>query len=200
MNRSTRPYVLTALSLIVVAAVFLASYAGLFSSSAPPAEPFPAAQSTPTAEATPGAPVGDPTGISVPAIGVDEALASVGLDAEGAMEMPAFGEAAWYDPGPRPGDPGAAVVVAHVHGPDGPDLFWDLATLEPGDEVTVEHTAGTASWVVVEVEDVPKEQLPYERIWPDTAEPLLRLVTCGGALASDGSGYPDNTIVYARPA
>lgn len=199
MRRSIRTHAVTALALVVVAAVFVASYAGLHASS--PAAP-PAAPAGSAVVASPDAPVavGEPTRLTVPAIGVDEALGSVGLDAEGAMEMPGFGEAAWYAPGPRPGAPGAAVVVAHVHGPDGPDLFSDLSALQPGDEVTVEYAAGSATWVVVEVEDVPKEQLPYERIWPETTEPLLRLVTCGGERATDGAGYPDNTIVYARPA
>ncbi|TWG90876.1 LPXTG-site transpeptidase (sortase) family protein [Nocardioides sp. J9] len=155
----------------------------------PPAPPVPAAPAPPERVTT-------PTRIEVPAIGVDEPLTGRGLKDDGSLDTPDFGKAAWYSPGPRPGEPGGAVVVAHVHGPDGPDVFWDLATLEPGDTVRVHRRGAVATFVVEDVEDVPKEQLPYARIWPATEEPLLRLITCGGTRTADG--YPDNTIVYAR--
>ena len=142
-------------------------------------------------------PIGRPTRLSIPAIGVDEPLEGRGLTSDGALDTPDFGDTAWYSPGPRPGEPGGAVIVAHVHGPDGPDVFWDLATLEPGDVVHVERSDGAATFVVDAVEDVAKEDLPYDRIWPETDAPLLRLITCGGERIPQG-GYPDNTIVYAH--
>lgn len=143
--------------------------------------------------------VGRPKRVEVPALDLDESLTAVGLAADGAMEMPDFGDAAWYDRGPRPGRPGGAVVVAHVHGPDGPDLFAGLAELRPGDEVTVHGTRRSTTFVVTAVVDVAKERLPYARIWPESEEPLLRLITCGGERDAV-RGYPDNTIVYARLA
>lgn len=140
--------------------------------------------------------VAAPTRIEVPALGVDEPLTGRGLKADGALDTPDFGAAAWYSPGPRPGEPGGAVVVAHVHGPDGPDVFWELATLRPGDVVRVHRPGVVAVFVVDAVEDVPKERLPYDRIWPATDQPLLRLITCGGTRTA--AGYPDNTIVFAH--
>ena len=140
--------------------------------------------------------VAAPSRIEVPAIGVDEKLTCRGLKADGSLDTPDFGKAAWYSPGPRPGEPGGAVVVAHVHGPDGPDVFWDLATLRPGDTIRVHRPGAVATFVVDRVEDVPKEQLPYDRIWPDTGRSLLRLITCGGQRTA--AGYPDNTIVFAH--
>jgi sortase (surface protein transpeptidase) len=91
-------------------------------------------------------------------------------------------------------------VVAHVRGPAGPDVFWDLATLRPGDRVIVRGRRGRARFVVVSLETVLKEQLPYDRIWPDTDESLLRLITCGGTPDPNGAGFPANTIVYLRRA
>lgn len=151
----------------------------------------------PGTEAPATLPVGRPTRVVVPSIGVDERLTGVGLEPDGAMTMPDYGSAAWYAEGPRPGDPGAAVVVAHVRGPDGPDVFRDLATLRAGDQVTVVGSRGRATFVVVAVETVAKDALPYDRIWPDTSKRLLRLITCGGEPFPQG-GFPDNTIVYAR--
>lgn len=158
----------------------------------PPAAPAPSVPAAPA----PVERVGLPTRIEVPAIGVDERLEGRGLQADGSLDTPDFGDAAWYDPGPRPGEPGGAVVVAHVHGPDGPDVFWELATLERGDVIRVHRRDGVATFVVDGVEDVPKERLPYDRIWPATDAPLLRLITCGGQRTE--AGYPDNTVVYAH--
>lgn len=146
---------------------------------------------------TPPVRVALPTRLQVPAIGVDENLSARGLKADGSLDTPDFGDAGWYRPGPRPGEPGGAVVVAHVHGPDGPDVFWNLAKLQPGDVIRIHRTETVATFVVDSVDDVPKEQLPYDKIWPDTDKPLLRLITCGGKRLPEG-GYPDNTVVYAH--
>jgi sortase (surface protein transpeptidase) len=142
--------------------------------------------------------VGRPTRLQVPAIEVDERLDGVGLKADGAMETPAFGDAGWYDLGPRPGAAGPAVIVAHVHGPAGDDVFARLDALRPGDPITVRRTDGASTFVVDSVEQTPKEALPYDRIWADTDEPVLRLITCGGKPDPVTRMYPDNTIVYAH--
>lgn len=145
-------------------------------------------------------PVGKPTRLSIPAIDVSERLHGVGLKADGAMETPDFGDAGWYDLGPRPGAPGPAVLVAHVHGPSGDDVFARLHQLEPGDTVRVKRTDGTSTFVVEAVERAAKDALPYERIWNRTDAPVLRLITCGGKPDPVTRMYPDNTIVYARLA
>lgn len=144
--------------------------------------------------------VGKPSRVAIPAIDVDEALYGIGLEPDGAMETPDFGDAGWYDLGPRPGAPGPAVIVAHVHGPAGDDVFAELHALEPGDRVTVHDTLGSSAFVVDSVEQVKKESLPHKRIWADTEQPVLRLITCGGEPDPVTRMYPDNTIVYAHLA
>jgi hypothetical protein len=170
---------------------------------APEATPAPVqVAAAPAAPALAPAPrrIGRPTRVVIPAIGVDEDLDAVGLKPDGAMQTPDFGDAGWYDPGPRPGAPGPAVIVAHVHGPDGDDVFAELHTLEPGDMVVVRDTKGTSRFVVDAVEQARKEALPYHRIWNRTGEPVLRLITCGGKPDPVTRMYPDNTIVYAHLA
>jgi LPXTG-site transpeptidase (sortase) family protein len=141
-----------------------------------------------------------PSRVVIPAIGVDEALYDIGLEPDGAMETPDFGDAGWYDLGPRPGAPGPAVIVAHVHGPAGDDVFAELHELQSGDRVTVHDTKGSSTFVVDSVEQVKKESLPHKRIWADTEQPVLRLITCGGEPDPVTRMYPDNTIVYAHLA
>lgn len=170
------------------------------------AAPEPAADPTPTVApaeavvATPVANPGKPTRVEIPVIAVDEKLHGVGLNPDGSMEMPAFGDAAWYKPGPRPGGAGPAVLVAHVRGPGGADVFSRLHELQIGDEVTVHRTDGASTFVVDASEQVAKEDLPLDRIWIETEASALRLITCGGKYDPKIGGFPDNTIVYAHLA
>ncbi|HWM06239.1 MAG TPA: class F sortase [Actinophytocola sp.] len=141
---------------------------------------------------------GMPVRVTIPAIGVDAPLVPVGLKQDGSMQTPKFGHAAWYKPGPRPGEPGPAVLVAHVDSKvDGPDVFQRLRDLAPGDKVTVYYPATTKTFAVTGAEQAPKNALPVDRIWGSTTDPVLRLITCGGEFDHDAGSYLDNVIVYA---
>ena len=143
--------------------------------------------------------VSDPTRVVIAAIGVDATLTSVGLRADGEMAVPDFGLAGWYDEGPRPGEAGPAVIVAHVSSSRGPDVFKRLDELRAGDPVVIERQDGSRStWAVTRSEQTDKDELPVDRIWDDTRQPVLRLITCGGTIQADGH-YDDNVIVYAEP-
>ena len=146
-----------------------------------------------------GAPAGRPTAVRIPAIGVDARLVAVGLKADGAMQVPDFGLAGWYERGPRPGDPGPAVLVGHVDSRSGPDVFARLRELAPGDRVTVRYASGTRVFGVERVERHPKTALPVADIWPATSRPLLRLITCGGQFDRRSGHYLDNVVVFAHP-
>ena len=179
-----------------LAATVLTLAVGLGGCAAEPAPAVTHAQSEPVG--TPVANPGKPTRLEIPVIGVDEKLHGVGLNPDGSMHMPNFGDAGWYKPGPRPGGSGPAVLVAHVHSPAGADVFSRLHELQPGDEVTVYRTDGASTFVVQASEQVSKKDLPLDRIWMDTDEAVLRLVTCGGEFDPTIGGFPDNTIVYAH--
>jgi len=157
----------------------------------------PSTEDTPTpvvADAGPGA----PTRVTIPAIGVDAALVPVGLKDDGSMQTPDFGAAAWYEPGPRPGEPGPAVVVAHVDSAvGGLDVFGRLRELRPGDQVTVHYPDSARTFVVTDLEQTAKADLPTTRIWNGTTAPVLRLITCGGAFDRGARSYLDNIVVYA---
>jgi sortase (surface protein transpeptidase) len=142
----------------------------------------------------------DGSRLRVPAIDVDAPISGVGLDGDGAMQVPDPGTVGWYRLGPRPGAPGPAVLVGHVDSRTGPAVFHRLRELRRGDRIVVGHDDGTAStFVVRRIEQHPKTALPVERIWPRTSTPLLRLVTCGGSFDRGRRSYRDNVIVYAAP-
>jgi hypothetical protein len=138
----------------------------------------------------------EPTAIRIPAIALDVDLVGVGLLDDGAMEIADFGLAGWYTLGPRPGARGPSVIAGHVDSYRGPDVFFRLRELVPGDEVHVDRADGsTATFVVDGLEQHPKDQLPSGRIWARTDERLLWLITCGGEFDRDSRSYRDNIIV-----
>lgn len=146
-------------------------------------------------------PVADPVRVVIPAIDVDADMVGVGLNADGSMEVPDFGEAGWYEPGPRPGEPGPAVIAAHVDSVAGPDVFYRLPDLAPGDRIVVVHADGTRSkFAVLDSEQQLKDELPVRRIWNDTDDTVLRLITCGGEFNRSRRSYESNVIVYADAA
>jgi Sortase domain len=145
--------------------------------------------------------VGRPTRIVIPAIGVEARVVAVGLRADGAMEVPDVDLAGWYQPGPRPGERGPAVIVGHVDSRSGPAVFYALNQLRTGDRIVVGQDGSPASVFAVErLERQPKGALPVGRIWNRTGAPVLRLITCGGSFDRSTGHYRDNLIVYASLA
>jgi sortase (surface protein transpeptidase) len=192
---------------VVALLALLASACGQAELDPPDAEPEAVDPSPPVEEVVesavekePPGPEGEPVRVVVPAIGVDAELVELGLEPDGAMEVPDFGLAGWYAEGPRPGHPGPAVIAAHVDSRAGPDVFYRLRDLAPGDDIHVHYDGGdTTSFVVKSSERTPKDELPADRIWPVTADRLLTLITCGGEFDRDVRHYRDNIIVYAAP-
>ena len=143
-------------------------------------------------------PRGEPTGVTMPEIGVDATLVPVGLRSDQAMEVPAFGLAGWYAEGPRPGRPGPSVIVGHVDSYSGPDVFHRLSELVAGDRVRVVYDSGdSVDFVVLRSERIAKDELPVASIWPHTDDRLLALITCGGTFDRSSRTYEDNIVVYA---
>ena len=142
-----------------------------------------------------------PTGpmtITIPSIGVKAGIVGIGLRADGAMQVPDPDQVGWYKRGPRPGDPGPAVLIGHVDSRTDPAVFYRLRELHPGDEILIRQRGGPATrFVVQRLERHPKTALPTNRIWPTTSKRLLRLITCDGSFNHTTRHYRDNLIVYA---
>lgn len=156
------------------------------------------------------APVAEPVALDVPAIGVTSDLMRLGLAGDGTVEVPPLvpdDQAGWYRDGPAPGAVGPAVLLGHVDSAEhGPGVFFELGSLEPGDEVLVTRADGTvAVFAVDRVERHPKDDFPTIAVYGNTDGPQLRLITCGGAFDAAAGSYEDNVIAFAtlvgtRPA
>lgn len=140
-----------------------------------------------------------PVRVHAPTIDLDAPLIPVGLEPDGSMQVPDFGTAGWYQPGPPPGAPGPAVLAGHVDSWQGPDVFFHLAHLRPGDPVHIDLDDGRSlTFTITHVETHPKDALPTDRIWADSDQPLLRLITCGGDFDRTRRTYRSNVIAYAE--
>jgi hypothetical protein len=141
-----------------------------------------------------------PAALSIDAIGLDGApVVPVGLNAEGALDVPGAREVGWYRFGPSPGDRGSAVLAAHIafNGRDG--VFRNLDRLEPGGRVLLAFDDGSAKeFVVSRREQYDKDSLPDD-LFISGGESRLVLITCGGAFNPNLRRYEDNIVVYADP-
>jgi hypothetical protein len=145
----------------------------------------------------PGIPV--PVRLRVPAAQVDTPLQQLGRNADGTIAVPDDPDVAgWYAEGPRPGQPGPAVILGHVDSVAGPAVFFHVARLSPGDVITVDSADGSSlAFRVTGVTRVPKNQFPTDLVYLPTLQPALRLVTCGGSFDTAAHSYRDNVIVFA---
>ena len=141
-----------------------------------------------------------PLRLRIPAIGVDAAaLVPLGLGAAHQLEAPArFEDVGWYAAGPVPGDPGPAVIAAHVDSRAGPAPFFRLRDLRAGDQVFVARSDGQETRFVVDaVQRYPKDAFPTDAVYGAAPGSALRLITCGGSFDAAKRSYRDNIVVYA---
>ncbi|WP_308123736.1 class F sortase [Modestobacter marinus] len=154
---------------------------------------------------TPGAlqlPPSDPVRVRIPALGITSPVVRLGLDGDGAMEVPpAADPVGWYTGSPTPGELGPAVLAGHVDWGGEPGAFDGLAALLPGESVVVQRADGTvATFTVDRVEEHGKDGFPTDRVYGDLDHAGLRLITCGGDFDRDSGDYPHNVIAFASLA
>ncbi len=145
-------------------------------------------------------PAARPLTITVPRLHIASGLVALGLDDQGAMQVPQDpGTAGWYRHGPTPGALGPAVIAGHVTWNQTSGVFFRLAELRPGDVVQVAREDDrVAVFRVTGVHRYGKVRFPTKAVFGGTAHAGLRLITCGGRYESTTHRYRDNVIAFAR--
>jgi sortase (surface protein transpeptidase) len=139
----------------------------------------------------------EPARLSIPSLGVHADVQRVSSTATG-IEVPQVGRAGWFDEGPRPGEPGRAVMIGHLDSQTGPGLFALLPGVERGTDVSIADARGAVRrFEVVGKAEVTKATFPSAAVYGPSPSPVLVLITCGGPY-DPATGYRDNVIVYAR--
>ncbi|MEU4691437.1 class F sortase [Actinoplanes sp. NPDC023714] len=142
----------------------------------------------------------DPVRVRIPALGVSSRLQWLGVLADGTVAVPDDpGIAGWWRDGPRPGEPGPAVILGHVDSRTGPGVFVALAGAAAGTSVLVDRSDGsTVTFRISGVSRVDKDEFPTGLVYAPTLDATLRLVTCGGGFDRSRRSYRDNVIAYAE--
>ncbi|WP_405581852.1 class F sortase [Streptomyces sp. NBC_01190] len=176
--------------------------------SGPAAGPLPAAPSTATGTAA-AAPSdatamtrSEPTLLSIPDIGVHAPFTKLALGSDGRLQAPPPNNTnlvGWYGAGPTPGETGDAIVAGHVDTKTGPAVFVLLSLLKPGEKVSITRAdASVAHFTIDSVETFDKDKFPDQRVYGNTPDAQLRIITCGGTFDRKKQDYKDNVVVFAH--
>ena len=107
-----------------------------------------------------------PAWIEIPAIHVASVLDRLGRAPDGTVEEPSRWEVpGWFQLGPRPGDPGSAVILGHVDSKRGPAVFFRLRELRPGDRIGVTRADGSpVRFVAQRTATYDKQRFPTDNL------------------------------------
>lgn len=122
-----------------------------------------------------------PKRLIIPAIGVDAKVESRGLDSHRNMDTPAdFHDVAWYNRGPKPGEPGNALINGHVNWWTGDAVFTHLSRLRAGDEIRVVRGDGISLVFKVTGTQTVDANARVASLFAASDRPTLTLITCTG--------------------
>jgi LPXTG-site transpeptidase (sortase) family protein len=144
-------------------------------------------------------PVAAPVSLTIPLIGVQTRLITLGLTSSGALQVPlTTSVAGWYTGSPRPGAIGSAIIVGHIDSYHVPGVFFRLSKLTKGDKIYVKRADGTlVEFRVTSVQQYLKDHFPTEDVYGPVPDAELRLITCGGTFDYATGHYLSNFVVYA---
>jgi hypothetical protein len=160
---------------------------------------------------------GSPTRMSIPALGVDAAIETIGLDhraqpddsVQGPLGTPVDKrKAGWYAAGPKPGS-GVGTVLTNGHTyRDGSAIFQEdfAALVAVGQQIdlvldngsTCSYQISTVWRNVGAVQDYP-QLVASERLYDQQGPERLFLSTCGGPWVESAQMFKDIHVVLATP-
>lgn len=147
----------------------------------------------------PAVQVGLPERLRIPSIDVDAEVEHVGLAADGSMGVPEDPDrVAWFQLGPRPGQPGNAAIAGHVDWAGRVRAFWWLSYLDVGDTIEVVTEEGAKYQFAVQWSRwYQAEGAPVEEVFGGSEVPDITLITCGGAFDRQTRQYLSRLVVRA---
>jgi hypothetical protein len=141
-----------------------------------------------------------PVGLTVETAGIDAGIEPLRV-VNGALQDPTGPWiVAWYENLGGLGRIGNIVMAGHIdYWNVGPSVFYNLSTLQPGDEVVVSGADGNAYPYAVEwVQQFDSTSMPLDDVIGPTEGQSLTLITCGGAFDYVNGQYLQRTVVRAN--
>jgi LPXTG-site transpeptidase (sortase) family protein len=141
-----------------------------------------------------------PTRLLIPAIKVKAAVDRVTVEESGHMGVPAkLDHVGILYPGVKPGQAGNAIIDGHVDSYTGPAIFFRLKHLKTGNQIILKDDKGHQLIYSVEsVEAFKTEEAPLDRIFGQTAERRLNLITCTGKYSRSKKEHQMRLVVFAK--
>lgn len=145
-------------------------------------------------------PRSQPTKITIDSVGISAPIISVGKLKDKTMETPySRTNTGWYKYSPTPGEKGPSVIVGHVDWIDGPAVFYNLKSVKKGAKVVVTRKDGKkAVFKTYKTEQYSQNKFPTKKVYGNTDESELRLITCSGEFDRTTYTYNKNIVVYAK--
>ncbi|MYS92020.1 MULTISPECIES: class F sortase [Streptomyces] len=179
------------------------SSASSAASAVPDAPPSSAAPHRPAASgAGRHLPRSRPVRLYIPKISVNAPFTDLVIGRTGQLEPPPAHDTnlvGWYAKGVSPGEAGTAIIAGHVDTATSPAVFAGLSELKKGDRFHVARADGSrATFVVDDAESFDKDDFPSERVYGDTPDAQVRLITCSGPYDRQARDYTENLVVFAH--
>jgi sortase (surface protein transpeptidase) len=146
-------------------------------------------------------PKGWPQKVLIPKLSVAAPVEALDLSKHLPQAAPfRWGDVAWYDRGPKPGDVGHAAVFGHVDSTCCPAVFWKLNQLKAGDIVEAKYKSGNpVKFKVMWSESYANTKMPIKFLFGRSSQRAMVLVTCAGVFRGPAKGgYDHKLVVYAR--
>jgi len=141
-----------------------------------------------------------PVRLQIPALKVDAAIISKGLDGSGAVDMSEDPYVvAWFNLSSLPGEIGSTVIAGHYGWKENtPAVFDSLYKIRIGDVIQVEDRNGlTTTFVVRKMERYFPGSAAKEVFQSNDGKTHLNLITCEGDWNADSKSYSERLVVFA---
>ncbi|OAB41660.1 class F sortase [Paenibacillus glacialis] len=141
-----------------------------------------------------------PTQLIIPSIHVFSKIKPVGVLANGQMDVPQSTDLVGIlHPGVLAGAKGNLIMDGHVDSYTGPAVLFDLKKLKPRDIIIVrDNLDRQLTYRVESVESFITSEAPIERIFGETDEIRLNLITCTGTYSRKKKEHQKRLIVFAK--
>lgn len=142
-----------------------------------------------------------PRAIFIDKLNVKARTLPMSVNPDGSMQAPInIDDAGWYTGSVKPGQKGAAIIVAHASGPTRRGLFAYLDTLKAGDQLAVERGDGSRlNYQVLSKKVLPLDKVDMEEMFRvQEGDEGLNLMTCAGKWLAERKTFEQRVMVFTK--
>lgn len=142
----------------------------------------------------------NPVRLCIPSVELSTKIVPVHVMPDGRLGVPKSSQVAGlFVDGVMPGQRGNALISGHVDNYKGPAVFYPLKKLQPGAYIFLfDEKNNYLMYEVMEVESYFTKDAPLQRIFGDTSEYRMNLITCTGKYNRNKKEHEQRLVVYTR--